>query len=70
MRGEILQRAHILLQQKRYVEAEKMLASLTQDNPNDVLVLSMLAETKIELDKIAEAEEIVNSAIGIDPDIF
>lgn len=68
MRGEIIQRAHILFQQKRYAEAEKMLASLTQENPNDVLVLSMLAETKIELDKIDEAEELINTAIGIDPE--
>jgi tetratricopeptide (TPR) repeat protein len=68
MREVIIQRASVLFEQRRYEEAEKMLSEVLQQNPEDVMVLAMLAEVNLELDKTTAAETLINTAIGIAPD--
>jgi tetratricopeptide (TPR) repeat protein len=63
----VITRAELLFQQKKYSDAEKLLKDLLATNPNDVHVLILLAETSLQLDKIEQASRFVDSAIGIDP---
>ncbi len=58
----------ILIQQKRYTEAEKILKTLLARDSNNALFLSLLAEVKLQQEKADDAEELINSAIGIAPD--
>lgn len=63
----LLQRAEILIQQRRYIEAEKILKEALNTDPNDLHTLVLLAETHIHLDQTEKAEHMVDTAIGIDP---
>lgn len=68
MTDNLISRAQILIQQKRYAEAEKLLRDILRTNPNDILVLTLLAETNLLQEKVNEANTIVHSAIAISPD--
>jgi tetratricopeptide (TPR) repeat protein len=68
MIDSLVSRAQILIQQKRYAEAEKLLKDLLSTNPNDVLVLTLLSETNLLQDKIDAAKKLANTAIAISPD--
>jgi tetratricopeptide (TPR) repeat protein len=67
MNDSMLTRAEVLIQQKRYSEAENMLIDILATSPNDIHVLSLLAESYLQQDKFDKAEIIINSAIAIDP---
>lgn len=68
MSESLFQRAEILISQKRYDEASKVLASLLAQDPNNSLVLSMLSEVSLQQDKPKEALDLIESAIRLAPD--
>lgn len=69
MSDQLIQRAELLIQQHKFVEAEKVLADLLTQDPTDIRVLALLSEVKLQQDKTDEAETLINSAIGLSPDI-
>ena len=68
MTDQLIIRAQILLQQKKYDEASKLLADILRQDPANIHVLAMLSEVQLHLGKHPEAEELINSAIGLAPD--
>ncbi|MDO1451909.1 tetratricopeptide repeat protein [Rhodocytophaga aerolata] len=64
-----INRAQLLLQHKKYEEAEKLLKDLLHHTPNDVHLLALLAEAKIQQDKIQQADSLLDTAIGLSPDL-
>ena len=68
MSDHLLQRAQILMHQRKHDEAGKVLMQLLATDPNDIYVLAMLSEVKISQDDYKEAEMLVNSAISLSPD--
>lgn len=68
MTDVLLERASLLFQQKRYVDAEKVIIEILAIEPNNIQCLMMLAEIKIENDDLNAALAIINDAIGIEPD--
>lgn len=69
MENSQLNRAELLLQQKRPKEAAQILTSLLAIDPNNVEVLALLSETALEMGQLNQAEELINNAIGLVPDI-
>ena len=67
MSDQMIQRAILLLQQRKYKEAENILNSLFAQDPNDVNVISIICEVKIQQNKYTEALNLVNTAIGLNP---
>lgn len=63
-----LSKVEILIQQKKYAEAEKLLASLLTEDSNNIDYLSMLAEVNLKQDKFDNAMSIIENAIGLSPD--
>lgn len=68
MSENIIQRAELLIQQKRYNDAEKLLKELLGQDPHDVHVLMLLSEVYLQKDQYDNAEKFINLAIGIQPD--
>lgn len=64
----IMQRAEILIQQRRYPEAEELLRGILNTNPQNIHVLTLLAEVKLIQNNVNEAESLVKNAIVISPD--
>ena len=62
------QRAEILIHQRRFAEAEKVLKEVLATDPHDVRTLALLAEAYIQQDKFEGAEKLINSAIALSPD--
>lgn len=58
----------ILIQQKKYAEAEKILAGLLKEDPNNVTFLALLAQVNLGLGKPDVANTIIEDAIGFAPD--
>lgn len=58
-----------LLAHERFEEAEKILAELLAENPNEVRFLALMAQVKLYQDQVDEAGQLVESAIGLAPDI-
>jgi tetratricopeptide (TPR) repeat protein len=67
MTGQLLEKAHILYQQKRYPEAEKIFAELISLDPTNAQLLGMYGDVLRELDKTDLAEKMINNAIGLAP---
>ncbi|MCG2616745.1 tetratricopeptide repeat protein [Terrimonas sp. NA20] len=63
-----LSKVSILIQQKKYAEAEKMLADLLREDPNNTRFLALLAEVNIGLGKFDTANTLIENAIGLAPD--
>lgn len=63
-----LSKIQILIQQKKFVEAEKILSDLLSQDPNNIHFLGSLAEVNMHLDKLDNANSIIDNAIGISPD--
>jgi tetratricopeptide (TPR) repeat protein len=63
-----LSKVEILIQQKKFAEAEKILSELLGEDPNNILFLSLLAEVNLQQDKFDQADTIIDSAIGLSPD--
>ena len=56
------------MQQNRYEEAGRILKDLLQQEPNNVYVLALLAQVKLEQNDLQQAGQLINSAIGLSPD--
>ena len=65
---EKMQKADVLLSQKKYKEASKLLKEILLDDPNDAVILSKLMECYLQLDRHHEALQIINSAIALEPE--
>ena len=63
-----LTKVEILLQQKKYSEAERVLKELLFEDSNNIHFLSLLAEVNLQQDKFEEAKNIIDNAIGRSPD--
>ncbi|MDB5013695.1 MAG: Tetratricopeptide 2 repeat-containing protein [Daejeonella sp.] len=68
MTENIISRASILIQQRRYAEAEKLLKDLLSSNPDDVQILTLLAEVHLQQDDLDKAESLIDTAIGLNPE--
>ncbi|RXK81959.1 tetratricopeptide repeat protein [Filimonas effusa] len=67
MSDHLIQRAGLLLQQRKFREAENILSGLFAEDPANVHVLALLCEVKLQQNMPKEALDLVNSAIGFDP---
>lgn len=63
-----LSKVEILIQQKKFGEAEKLLSDLLTEDSNNIHFLSLLAEVFLQQDKFENANSIIESAIGLSPD--
>jgi tetratricopeptide (TPR) repeat protein len=63
-----LSKVEILIQQKKFEEAGKILSDLLTESPNNIDFLSLLAEVNLQQDKIDIAYNIIDNAIGLSPD--
>lgn len=63
-----ISKVEILIQQKKFTEAEKILTDLLRIDPNNIHYLSLLAEINLQLDKYDIANQIIDNAIGLSPD--
>lgn len=63
-----LSKVEILIQQKKFTEAEKILRELLFTDSNNIHYLILLAEVNLQQDRIGAARELINNAIGIEPD--
>ncbi|MBO9152016.1 tetratricopeptide repeat protein [Chitinophaga sp. GCM10012297] len=67
MHDQLFQRAILLMQQKKYREAQTILSSMLEQDPQNPDILSLFCEVKIQLDDFDSAMQLVNHAIGIAP---
>jgi tetratricopeptide (TPR) repeat protein len=63
-----LEKVEILLNQKKYAEAENILIELLNQDPNNIGYLALLAEVNLQQDNYIKASEIINNSIGLSPD--
>ena len=63
-----LSKVNILIQQKKYPEAEKILNELLSAEPHSISYLTLLAEVNLHQDKFDSAKNTINTAIGSSPD--
>jgi tetratricopeptide (TPR) repeat protein len=64
-----LSKVEILIQQKKFKEAERILKELYFHDSNNILFLSLLAEVNLQQDKLVEAKSLIDNAIGQSPDL-
>lgn len=65
---DAINRAHLLLQQRRYAEAESILKNVLHADPNDVYVLTLLSQAYLYQDKLEDAERVIDMALKLMPD--
>jgi tetratricopeptide (TPR) repeat protein len=63
-----LSKVNILIQQKRFAEAERILKDSLAQDANNIHLLSLLAECNLQQDNLDAATKIINQAIGLSPD--
>ena len=63
-----LSKVKILIQQKKYAGAEKILSGLLTEDPNNIHFLSLLAEANFQQGKFDQANSILDHTIGLSPD--
>jgi tetratricopeptide (TPR) repeat protein len=63
-----LSKVGILIQQKKYDAAEKILRQMLAQEPTNIHYLALLAELNLQQDRIEKAESIIEDAIGLSPD--
>lgn len=68
MTDQLIQRASLLIEHKRYGDAEKELRQVLASDPNNVQALALLGITNIEMGKLDEALETIKQALGQQPD--
>lgn len=69
MIDQMIARAEILIEQKRYAEAKTLLREALSSEPDHMHVLVLLAEVNIQLDNPKEADQLIDSALAISPDL-
>ncbi|WP_340065734.1 tetratricopeptide repeat protein [Ascidiimonas aurantiaca] len=67
--NSILSKVEILIQQKKFREAERILLDLLKEDPNNINFLSLLAEVNFQQDKLENATTLIDNAIGLSPDV-
>lgn len=65
---QLLQRAEMLMEQRRPKEAAEILSQLLAMNPNDANVLSMLGQVNLQTDAPKEANRLFEQALSLAPD--
>ncbi len=65
---EQIQRASLLIEQNRFIDAQKILISILEGSPDNIEVLVLLCETNLQQNKLDEAEDLINNAIRLSPD--
>lgn len=68
MTQQLLERASILFEQKRYKEAQNNIMEVLAVEPENIHCLIMLSEINIANGDYNKALELINQAIGIEPD--
>lgn len=63
-----LSKVEILIQQKKFAEAEKILSALLSEDSNNFQLLVLLAEVHLQQDNLDKALSVINHAIGLYPD--
>ncbi len=63
-----LSRAQLLINQKRYREADKILTELLSLDPNNIHILASLSEVALEMDNAEKAQNLIDNAISQAPD--
>jgi len=63
-----LERAKILLQQRRYKDAEEHAAAILRNNPNDAEALQIIGHCRLDNKQPAEAIQIFQQCLGLEPD--
>ncbi|VXB60328.1 conserved membrane hypothetical protein [Flavobacterium sp. 9AF] len=63
-----LSKVEILIQQKKFQEAESILSDLITEDSNNIHFLSLLAEVNLQQNKFDIANSIIANAIGLSPD--
>lgn len=63
-----LSKVTILIQQKKYAEAEQLLKDFLSTDASNVSYLTLLAEVNLQQNKLDNARSIISNAIGISPD--
>ena len=63
-----LSKVEILIQQKKFAEAEKILADLIAQDSGNIYLLSLLSEVHLQQDNFDTASSIIDQAIGLSPD--
>lgn len=64
-----LSKVEILIQQKKFGEAERFLSEMLSEDSNNVHFLSLLAEINLQQAKFDKANSIIDNAIGLSPDV-
>jgi tetratricopeptide (TPR) repeat protein len=65
---KIFSKIEILIQQKKYTNAEKIILDLLTEDSNNIQCLSFLAEVYLQQDKYEKAGKIIDTAICLSPD--
>jgi tetratricopeptide (TPR) repeat protein len=68
MEDHRLSKVEILIQQKKYREAEQIIGDLLREEPNNIQFLYFLTEIYLSQEKLEDATTIANQAIGLAPD--
>ena len=63
-----ISKVEILMQQKKYAEAERILKDLLAQDSNNVGFLALLSELNLQQNRLGNAHNLINNAIGIAPD--
>jgi tetratricopeptide (TPR) repeat protein len=63
-----LAKVDILIQQKKFAEAEQILKDLLAKDACNIQFLALLAEVMLQQDRLEAAESIIDNAIGLSPD--
>jgi tetratricopeptide (TPR) repeat protein len=63
-----LSKVEILIRQKKFADAEKILSNLLTEDANNIHFLSLLAEVNLQQDEFYKAGNIIDNAIGLSPD--
>ncbi|MEA4916064.1 tetratricopeptide repeat protein [Proteiniphilum sp.] len=64
-----LSRVQVLLEQRRYVEADHILRDMLTTDAENIQYLYLLAEANLQLGKYDTATNIIDNAIGLSPDV-
>lgn len=57
----------VLIEQKKFADAEMLLNGLICEDSNNIHVLSLLAEVNLQQDQLDKANSIIDNAIGLSP---
>jgi tetratricopeptide (TPR) repeat protein len=63
-----LSKVGILIQQRKYDAAEKILRQLLAQEPTNIQYLALLSELNLAQEKVTESANIIEDAIGLSPD--